>query len=95
MYFLKLLGGVLGGSGGLVWGVWGAVWLEKPIDSMTRRLSPAPVFVLAPISASFGLNLPSFGGVRLEKSGSDLDLGRRGGRSGHRVVELLERKASE
>ena len=45
--------------------------------------------------ASRGLGRPSLAGLGLEKSGSEVDLGRRGGRSCHRVVKLLETKASE
>ena len=35
-------------------GLWGPAWLEKPVDSMTRRLFPSPIFVFGPILGQLG-----------------------------------------
>ena len=56
--------GVLG-----FWGFGGAVWLERPIDSMTWRLSPAPVFLLGPISARLGPGTAEFCSGEARKNG--------------------------
>ena len=79
-FFEKMFSISPGGVWGLSRCLGGAVWLGNAHRWSSWAYFPTPVFVLAPISASFGLNLPSFGGLRLSKSGSDLDLGRRGGR---------------
>ena len=59
-----------GGSGG-------AVWLEKPIDSRTWRLSPTTGSRFGPISASWGLKRARSGRARLGKSWFEVHLGRR------------------
>ena len=69
MYFFKLSWGSVWGSGGVSWGSGGAVWLEKPIDSMTWRLSPAPVFLLGPISARLGPQTAEFCSGEARKNG--------------------------
>ena len=46
--FPELLGVWSGRSGLVWWAVWRPVLLEKPVDSMTWPISPAPVFVFRP-----------------------------------------------
>ena len=47
------------GSPGGVWGVWKGVWgavgLEKPVDSMTCKLFPSPIFLLRPVLTRSGM----------------------------------------
>ena len=62
---------------------------------MTRRIFPSPIFVLGPICGQLGPGEVESRRAEARKSGFEIGLGRRGGRSCHRVVKLLETKASE
>ena len=75
-FFLNPPGGVWGGLG-VSLGLWGPVWLEKLVDSRTRRLFPTTGWRLRSISASWGLKRASSGRARLGKSWSEVHLGRR------------------
>ena len=94
-FVANLPGGVWGG----LLGVWGGLGTQLGLKSLSIR--GQGVFPHRPFScsgrfeASRGLKSSSLAGLRLEKSGFEVDSGRRGGRSCHRVVKLLETKASE
>ena len=84
-----------GGLGGLL----GGLGTQFGLKSLSIRgqgvFSHRPFSCSERFEASRGLGSSSLAGLRLEKSGSEVDLGRRGGRSGHRVEKLLETKPSE
>ena len=78
----KTPGGLVWGSEGSGLGLWGAVGLEKPIDSMTWRISPSPVFLLGPGFARARLVHES---EKLQKPREMLDSSRKWPFFGHKL----------
>ena len=66
--FKKLLGRVSGGSPGVCLGLWGAVGLEKLVDSMTCKLFPATKIDLDPGFSRLGAALHESGSSEVKKS---------------------------